>query len=411
MIQEKMKKLSIVRIVNPFYPIGGGSVTHIIELTKHMYPYFANQLIICPIYDINCNNYDSNFIVPISRVDEKINNNKVLNKLPGFYLLNLMFFTYNAMMEVKKIIAKGNMIDLIYVHNLTCGLFLCFLSKVFSLNKPIIIMHHHGRPLYSGNIKLSGLIYNLIMLSMICLFKPDHYIQLNDGVLDKKFLRFLRLIGIKFTIVNHAIDANVYSHSIKRNKFDDFVILSPHRLDPFKSVDLTIKSFKLFRDQIQSSKPKKKAYLKIIGSGPSLNELTKLAGELEILDSIIFAGEKSQREVIDEVISSDVIVGTSLISNMNRSILEAMSCGKPVLIFGHPSEKDLFVNMKNSALVDFGDINKFADMLVLLFECDELRNHIGKNAEMSIISERNWETRINQELKICSDIFSKDLNY
>lgn len=404
---EFKKYLSVVRIVSTFYPQVGGAGIHVMELTKKINPFFSSQLIISPDCSYDCSSFDNNFVVPIIRVDSKIAKNKYICNLPGTNLLNELFYSYNAAAAVMNLILNGRSIDLIYVHNMICGIFYCFFSKAFHLNIPIVIMHHHGRPLYSGKIKIRGLMLNLIILFMIFFFRPAHYIQLNDGILDKTFLHFLKLIRLNFTVVNHAIDINIYNTVSNLRNEENFIILSPHRLDSFKRIDLTIQSFKIFLDKISPNHSKKKPCLKIIGSGPLLDDLKQLAKKFEIFEFIIFENEKSHEDIVYEMISSDVIVGTSLVSNMNLSILEAMSLGKPVLVFGNSIYNDLFLNMENSVLIDFGDTIQFAEKLKLLYDDDDLRDRIGKNAEISIESRRNWILRINQELKVCDDIFSE----
>ena len=406
------EKLFIARIVSQFYPKKGGSITHVIELIINMHPFFASQLIISPDYDYDCSSFDKNFIAPIVRVKNEFIKSKLFKKVLGASLINNLYYSYIAMGEIKKLILNGHKIDLVYVHNMTLGLFSLLSSKILNLNIPVVIVHHHGSPFSSGDNRLRGRVHKLIILFLTYFLKPDHYIQLNDGVSDKMFLLFLSKIGVNYTIVNHAIDTSFYKSINNNNNSinDDYIILSNHRLDSFKKVDLAIKSFKIFLDKIQSTTSTKKTYLKIVGSGPQLNELKYLAKHLNIHKHVVFVGEVSSDEMVNEIISSDVIIGTSLISNMNRSIQEAMSCGKPVVIFGTPFENNLFKNMKNSIIVDFGNLDQFADSLRLLFENKELRDFIGKNAELSIKLERNWATRIDQELAICAKIHSSSVN-
>lgn len=404
----EVKKLSIARIVAPFYPVKGGSITHVIELTKNMNPYLNKQLIIAPIYDYDCSYFDSSFIVQIIRFKNIFIKNKLLDRIMGKKLLDSLYYSFNAMIEIKKLVISRQEIDLVYVHNITLGLFCCFWSKLLNTKIPIIIMHHHGSPFDSNPSnyrRLRGTIMKLIIYTLTFILRPDHYIQLNDGVSDVKFLRFLRKIGLEYSGVYHAIDTNFFRPEDHFDIHNDFVILSNHRIDTFKRVDLAVRVFKIFLDKIQPIISQKKPYLKIVGSGPYLDDIKELVTNLNIEDFVIFVGEISLEEMVGEITSSDVIIGTSLVSNVNRSIQEAMSCQKPVVVFGDTSEQTIFKNMDNSIVVNFGDLEKFAESIKLLFENNDLRERIGENARLSIKLERSWEARINQELEICIRVY------
>jgi glycosyltransferase involved in cell wall biosynthesis len=147
--------------------------------------------------------------------------------------------------------------------------------------------------------------------------------------------------------------------------------------------------------------------LKIVGNGPQCQELKKLAASCGLDDYIHFCGEKNLEEIIKEIVSADIVIGTSLVSNINRSILEAMSCKKPVIIFKSGKIDEFFVNMENIVLIPPNNIEEFADSLKLLWENGELREKMGNNARSVIVSKRNWDHRIQQEISVYKELINK----
>lgn len=394
----KKVNVSIVRVAHEFYPKKGGSITHIIELTKKIQPLIKNQLVICPETKEQHRLYDTDFDINIKRVKSQITSN--LN-IPGTSLLNDFYYSVNIINEIRELINHNYQIDIIHIHSTDLGLFVKLLSKINKIYIPIIIMQHGS--LEIGNNKTKTIIMWNIRKLLLKYFKPDYYFQLDDGTLDQNFINTLKSYNIKYKVFSHAIDTNYYypkELAANRNKF---IILSNHTLSPFKRVDLTILAFKKFKELLEHEKVEN-VVLRIIGSGPMSDELKKMVIDYNLTDNVIFFGEKSIEEVKDEIICADVVVGTSLISNLNRSIQEAMSCGKPVVMFENSNKTELLLHLENSLLVTSGDTDSFAKYLKLLFDNTNLRMQIGKNARNSIIQLRNWDFRLSQELAVYSEI-------
>jgi len=402
---DKKLKITLIRIVGNFYPIKGGSITHQIELINAINPYLSKQVLIAPKYDNMDTNFDETFCIPIIRLRSTIFHSNSLDNKPLIPAFNLIFFSLISILEIRKFVKTENNENnkIIHVHNLLLGQFLLIFSKIFLLKLPMVIINH-GSPMHLESDTIRPKITREIILLMLRIFKPDYYEHLNDGTIDQSFVDFLNKEKIKNIVVNHGIDTEYFKPLIKSKKDDEFIILSNHRLDNFKSVDLAIKIFKCFMNMVGYNQNVK---LKIVGGGPQCQELRKLASSLNLNQHIIFCGEKNLEEVKNEIYSSDIVIGTSIVSNINRSILEAMSCEKPVIIFKSGNIDELFVNMENIILVTPKNIEEFADKIKLLWENRVLREKIGKNARYLIISSRTWNQRIQQEIKVYRKLISE----
>lgn len=401
---NKKLNITLIRIVGNFYPIIGGSVTHQIELINAMNPYLSQQILIAPRYDNMDTAFDGKFCIPIIRLRSKIIQSDILDDKPLIPAFNLIYFSLISILEIRKIVKHQNKENntIIHIHNLLLGQFLIIFSKIFLLKLPIVIINH-GSPMYLESDTIRPKITRDIICLLLRVFKPDYYENLDDGTIDQSFVDFLNKEKIKNIVVNHGIDTDFFKSLISTKKENEFIILSTHRLDNFKRVDLSIKAFKCFMNKIGYNQNVK---LKIVGDGPQCQELKKLAESLNLNQNIIFCGYKNIEDLKNEINLSDIVIGTSIVSNINRSILEAMACEKPVIIFKSGNIDELFVNMENLILVSPKNIEEFADKMKLLWENRGLREKIGKNARSLIISSRSWNQRIQQEIKVYRTLIS-----
>ncbi len=137
----------------------------------------------------------------------------------------------------------------------------------------------------------------------------------------------------------------------------------------------------------------------IVGNGPLIDELTRLCADLGISDNVRFTGGKTPREVVEYLHAADVVVATSLESNMNFSTHEAMACGKPVVTFDCGGISSLITDMEDGVLVKTGDTEAFAESLYLLYTNKDLKEEIGAKARDRILTSRNWNARLRRELE------------
>ena len=98
--QHLKKDVSVVRVIFEFHSlIGGGSVTHVIELSKKIHPYLKNQIIIAPDFGRGRKDFDESFEVLIIRV--KGYHIKKRFGSPVVPLINLLFMI-NVYFQLKK---------------------------------------------------------------------------------------------------------------------------------------------------------------------------------------------------------------------------------------------------------------------------------------------------------------------
>ena len=83
----------------------------------------------------------------------------------------------------------------------------------------------------------------------------------------------------------------------------------------------------------------------------------------------------------EEYLDASLFVLSSRYEGFGMVLLEAMSCGVPVVSFDCPcGPKDLISDGENGYLVEDGDIEKLADRIVYLIRHPEKRKEMGAMA-------------------------------
>lgn len=386
--------ISIVRVVFNFYPQIGGSITHTMELSKNIDPLLKNQVIIAPYFGDKCEDFDRNFGVKILRV--KYYNAKKRCNIP---VIPLIYITYGINVFFK--LRKMQRPDIIHAHGISNIAVCCVISKLLGI--PVVGMLHGSLGGYS---KTS----DLYETTLAKLFRPSCAFILDDGSMAPQ--KFKRLWGSRAVTVNHGIDTNFFKPVSKNNKLksqlglknSDFIVTSTSSLTAVKNVDLAIKSFKLFLDRLKVAN----AYLLIVGDGPLKDTLINLTKEFHVDTNVKFVGNVSNEAVIDYLSISDVVIATSLYSNMNLSVQEAMACGKSVITFDSGGTSKLIKDNVNGLLVKSGDISNFAEKLLFLYKNPTFQKKIMENARNFVIHERSWDQRIKKELEVYNELLKRN---
>ncbi len=161
------------------------------------------------------------------------------------------------------------------------------------------------------------------------------------------------------------------------------VVLYVGRLLRIKGVGHLVRAF----PQVVGSCPH--ALLVLVGDGEERDALQRLARELGVAGQVVFAGLQPHERVITFMRAADVLVLPSLLESFGIVLVEAMSCGLPVVasrVMGVPYVVEDGVN---GFLVTPGDETALADRVVRLLSDPHLSEafrarNVRKAAEYAI---------------------------
>ena len=153
---------------------------------------------------------------------------------------------------------------------------------------------------------------------IICV--SDHEI----GLINRKF----KIPKGKMVNIPNGIDVEKFRKLPGCRKKDCFQILYVGRLEKYKRVHWILSAL----SKILKKFPDKKINLVIVGKGPAEKKLKKMVYDLGLYDFVSFKSNLNDNELIGEYCRCDVFVMPSEYEAFSISTLEALSCGKPVIV-------------------------------------------------------------------------------
>lgn len=132
----------------------------------------------------------------------------------------------------------------------------------------------------------------------------------------------------------------------------------------------------------------------IVGDGPELDNLTVLADKANSSSHIYLAGS---RDNIPELLNCfDVFVLPSESEGLSNAIMEAMSCGLPVIAYDVGGNKELLQNGKGGFLIDKNDRYDFIAKVKYLIDNKEIRQKMGMFNRQYIIDNYSLTSMVNK---------------
>ncbi|MDZ7798467.1 MAG: glycosyltransferase family 4 protein [Patescibacteria group bacterium] len=283
----------------------------------------------------------------------KIINLKMPKNIFWQRIYRLLFF-----LDFKKINKAAELVrdyDKIYSHQYPMNLIALKAKNKFGAK---YIYYNHGLAPAETFNNLFEKIYIIIFrfLTNITAKKADQAISISKYL--SKILK--KETGLESDIIYDTIDKKKFNENLSghkiRNKYNlnsNPIILYVGRISPHKGIHLLIKAF----NKVLKKVPK--AHLLIVGketfSGYS-NKLKSLSKK-----NVHFTGYVSDSDLPLYYAAADIYASASLWEGFNLPLLEAQTCGLPVIVFdiGPHSE----VIDKNGILVDKKNIPAFAKAL------------------------------------------------
>lgn len=165
---------------------------------------------------------------------------------------------------------------------------------------------------------------------------------------------------------------------------DSVVIGTAGRMMPVKAYDVLLRAARKVVDQAPNVR------VVLVGDGPELPALKKLAGELDLDRNVVF--HEFTPRVAELMTLFDVFVLSSLTEGVSISLLEAMALGKPVVVTDVGGNPEVAVDGETGFLVPSGKPEALADACLRLVREPELRQAMGragrKRVEVQFSNER-----------------------
>ena len=204
----------------------------------------------------------------------------------------------------------------------------------------------------------------------------DRVVPLSRGSWYQYSIR--RLGEGKLRIIHNCVDLNRVPTAEKIRALRDAQwwkeeqchVVSIGRLADQKRVDWLLRSWRIVQER------RTNARLWIVGSGPEEAALHRLAEELDIGGTCTFLGARPNG--IEYAAAADIVAMTTLYEGHSIGALEALACGRPIVVNDVDGTDDSIDDGVEGFLVPPAEIELFAEKLLLLVEDADLRKRMGE---------------------------------
>lgn len=219
--------------------------------------------------------------------------------------------------EAKKIflreIGKADLPDIVHVHGYQAGFLALWLKENYSI--PFVITEH------------SSQFIDELVTPQFEVFARKVFLNANKCIaVSPHFAELMTLkIGCPFEVIPNVVQTELFVPTTKVEGNSIFHFFTAGGLVEEKNHLLLLESVYHL---------KQKGYhfrLRIGGEGALLKILREKCTELDILDCVAFIGLLSKEEMISEMQRMDAFVLSSRVETFGVVIIEALSCGRPVI--------------------------------------------------------------------------------
>jgi len=368
--------MEILRVVSDIYPhVVGGLGIHAHELSKYQVRHGHN---VCVYTTIDNNN----FIKKIN-YDYRLENYSPIVNILGNSIAPQMFFS---------IFKNRNKYDIIHAHShLFFSTNLCsFIRKMGS--SPLIITNHGLNS--ASSPKFIQYIYTNSG-TKTTLNAADKIICYSK--IEKNKLIKINIPSDKIEIIHNGVNSDIFKPIDNKNKSNNILnILWIGRFVKGKGLIYLIYAIKLLSDNNLDF------HLTMIGEGPDKLRIINMIAKFNLSNRVSILNYVSNIDISSYYQNSDIFVLPSLEEGIPRTILEAMSCGIPVLCSDLPQLIELID--KCGFVFPKKDYISLAKKIKIIINNPSLAKKMGKNGRKKILKYYSWDDTVKRTLKLYEQI-------
>ena len=256
-----------------------------------------------------------------------------------------------------------------------------FFTVLYSKEKSIAYIHQLTREnWYSGLPFPFAMIVYLLENTFLSFYRKPLAIVPSKSTYDD-----LKSLGFQKIDIIPGAGNIVPPKNIQKAKEKTLVYLG--RITKSKQVDHAVKTFQFFRDRYPDSK------LWIVGAGPEEKKLRSMCKPIPGISFFGFVDERKKAELLSK---AHVLLFPAVREGWGLVVLEANSCGTPVVGYDVPGLRDSIMNGVNGYTVKKDDYQAMARKAISIVEGD-----YGKISRSSIEYSKkfSWERSADEILK------------
>jgi len=275
-----------------------------------------------------------------------------------------------AMMTLARLF-RSSRIDLVHTHNTKPLLYASVAAKIASMGG--LVHTRHGQRI--GSSRRQDAAFSLACKGadrVVCVSGATYRASVEEG-----------LARDSLCTIENGIDVERFRFAGPQH---DGPVLYVGRLSPEKGVDVLLHSLR----RMLLNEPAIR--LRIVGTGPSLDELRELARTLGVSGSVEFCGEVS--DVAAHLRQASMLVLPSRSEGLSIAVLEAMGLGLPVVATRVGGTPEAVTHGVTGLLVDKDDVEGLASAVLRLRRDHTMAQQFGAAGRESVASRFDVRTMV-----------------
>jgi len=203
----------------------------------------------------------------------------------------------------------------------------------------------------------------------------------------------------KTSVLYNAIDTHAFKPHKGRNTSEHKIILYLAAVRKNKGADVLIRAMAVVKKKYPS------CICHMVGRIADKSYFQGLIDSLGLSEVVFLCGRVGRKQSLQFYHSADIYCLPSLMDSSPNSLLEAMSCGLPVVsteVMGIP---ELVTQDQNGLLVPPNNEQAIADALLQLLKDSNLRKRFGRNNRQKMVNYFDWKNYIEKLEKIYGSLF------
>lgn len=379
------KNISVLMVNYEFPPIGGGGGTTTRFLAKFMAKLGIDVNVITskPGGEDSFNHPDGFKLYYVGPTKKKIH----ATHLPELarFILTTSFYAKKAIDIIKP--------DLIHCFfTLPSGCFGLYCNKLFKIPYIVSALGADVPGFNIGDWRLN-LYHDLTRPLSRAIWDNSSYIVANSSTLANICTKFDSFKEIP--VIPNGVDSSLF-YPDKNKTFSNIPVqlLFASRLMPQKGIEMLIKACGILKQrEVKNYK------LTVVGDGHLKPLMYSMIKEMSLENYINHIGWTTLEELPDYYRNADAFILPSSMEGMPSVILQAMSCGLPIIVTKVDGFSEIFEENVNGLSVEFNNSAQLADAMETIINSPEMRERMSK-ASIEKAKYFSWESIANSYLNL-----------
>ena len=167
--------------------------------------------------------------------------------------------------------------------------------------------------------------------------------------------------------------------------YDQFTLLSTRSWEPIYGVDVIANAF------VKAARRNENLRMIMLGNGSQASLLREIFDHGCVMEKVFFPGQVSQSELPRYYQMADLYISASHIDGSSVSLMEALACGRPVIVTDIPGNREWVEPEVNGWLFNDGDNDDLAEKILLAAEQPKKLASMSISARQLADERADWD--------------------